>query len=44
MPTYKVKIIYEFELDADDDTQAEERAYERMEDCNQAVDIKEVRD
>jgi len=42
MPTYNVKVIYEFELEAKDEIHAEERAYERMEDCNPRVDIEEL--
>jgi len=44
MPTYNVKVIYEFNLEAKDDCHAEERAYERMEDCTPRVDIEEVED
>jgi len=42
MPKYDVTITYRFTVDAKHEQEAEERAYELMEDCQPNVEVDEI--
>jgi hypothetical protein len=44
MKKYRVKVIYEMSVEAKHEQEAEERAYERMEDMNPKVEVDEEED